>query len=382
MVIRDLNEEFPQERLENPSPYVDRFFANVIDFLILVPIISLFCSGITNDLRWAIFNHNSSEMYLLFMQYGFISFALFLLYETLFIYFNGATPGHRFLYLRLTSDNGRGLAPAQIFFRTIFKFQSLLLAGVPFLELFIRPDRSMFYDRLSQTKIISLRPSKHDDVHPDLRKIVLRWAHGAVALVFLFIGLAFYQTVRRASNSEIALNVATTCQDTLGQYLRSYLSKSKESENLNCARAIVEKDFKIKPEQKVFNYLAQLVVSPNEELKEKYKAKYCDERPNKPLCKADWQVDAENFRPDEEDVVNLLIQMNASMSKNNHAHVFAILDLLYTHIDWNKNLELYYLTSYIFMNENQDRGPASEKENQAKWSTVKTRFLKRVSVSE
>lgn len=390
MVINDLNEATNPQDKQNPAPYLDRFFANVIDFLILVPVISLFNSGVANELRWNIFNQNSTEVYALLTQYGFIGFVIFLLYEMLFIFFNRATPGHRFLFLRLVSESDQPLSLLQIFFRTVFKFQALLAAGIPFVEIAVRRDRSMFYDRLSQTRIVSLRDRKNDEIHPEFKKIILRWAHSAVVIFFFSIGLMFYQSVNKPSASASPLAKSSpSCQETLGQYLKNYLSKAKESENLKCARLVVEKFFEKKSE-KTFGYLAQLVVSPNEELRESYKIKYCQSRPNKPLCNSRWNAEYESFKPDEEDVVNLLYEMNAALAKNDHALIFSILDLLYTHLDWNKNLELYYLTSYVFLNEKKDRVPASEKASVPRegvasgrsWSSMKGRFLKRMSVVE
>ncbi len=384
MVIPDLNDSSVATNRENPAPYIDRIFANVIDFLILVPVISLFTSGITNDIRWAIFNQHPSEIYFTLLQYGFISFCLFLLYEILFLYFHSATPGHRFLYLKLVPEKGEVISIFSIFFRTLFKFQSLLVVGIPFVEIVLRRDRSTFYDRLSLTRIVSLRMPKADEIHPEFRKIILRWAHSSIILIFVFVALGFYQTVNHTNGSMNSLKkVSPTCQDSLGQYLKSYLSKIKETENLNCARTVVERSFENRKSEKSLNYLAQYVVSPNDELKESYRIKYCADRPNKPLCRDDWKSDFEGFRPDEEDVVNLLVEMNASLAKNDHSAIFTILDLLYTHLDWNKNLELYYLTSYIHLNEKQmGRGPASEKGDRRQWNSMKTRFLKRMSTVE
>ncbi len=328
------------------------------------------------------FNQNSSESYFLLLQYLFVSFALFLLYETMFIYFHKATPGHRFLYLRVVSETKEPTTLFQILFRSLFKFQAILFVLVPFIEIVLRRDRSTFYDRLSQTKIVSLKNSRPDDIHPDFKKLILRWVHTSIVLIFMLIGVGFYQTAVSSKGKPSLSKTSPSCRESLGQYLKNYLSKSKESESLNCARIVVEKSFESKNVSHSFSYLAQLVVSSNEDLKESYRHKYCKERPNKPLCRADWSSDFSSFKPDEEDVVNLLVEMNAALVKNEHSSVFRVLDLLHDHLDWNKNLELYYMTSYIFLNEGQSRSPASIKDKRLNWSEAKRRFLKTMAVTK
>lgn len=380
MVIQDISVVESSQKQTGPAPYLDRFFANVIDFLILTPVISLFCGGITNDLRWTIFSKASGEVYPLMLQYTFVAFALYVLYEVMFVFFHGATPGHRFLYMRVIGQNGQSPPVLAILFRSVFKFQAILLAGIPFVEIALRRDRSTFYDRLSQTQLVSLRKIKSDEIHPEFRKIILRWTHTSIIFFFLMVGLVFYKTVSAPSASSI---VATKhkCNDSLGYYLKAYLSKSKETENLNCSRELVEKAFENIHSNAEMNYLAQFVITPNEDLKASYKNKYCLSRPDKLICQATSAViDFDKIKPDDEDVLNLLVEMNQSLFKNDHARVFAILDVLYTHLDWNKNLELYYLTSYVFLNEQSSRSPASEKNSKVGWESRKARFLKRMSI--
>jgi hypothetical protein len=172
----------------------------------------------------------------------------------------------------------------------------------------------------------------------------------------------------------------TKCTESLAFYVKSYLSKSRETENLNCARELVEKSFDGANSQDEINYLAQFVITKNDELKESYKNKYCVKRTEKLLCQTNVVLDFDKIKPDEEDVLNLLVDMNQSLAKNDHMRVFAILDILYTHLDWNKNLELYYMTSYLFLNEQGSRNPASEKNSKQGWDAKKSRFLKRMSV--
>tara|TARA_B110001454_G_scaffold213372_1_gene231432 strand:- start:12516 stop:13661 length:1146 start_codon:yes stop_codon:yes gene_type:complete len=379
MVIHDLTEDISDSKKFNPAPYLDRFFANVIDFLILAPVISLFCGGINNDLRWAVFNKSSSDVYPLALQYIFVTFGLFVLYETMFIYFHGATPGHRFLFMRVVNQNGGRPDILPMLFRSVFKFQALLFAGIPFMEIVVRGDRSTFYDRLAQTQLVSLRKTKHDAIHPEFKKIIVRWTHTSIIFAFLFIGLIFYKTVTTTKTESIAKS-KLKCTESLAFYVKNYLSKTRETENLNCARELVEKSFEGANAQAEINYLAQFVVTNNEELKESYRDKYCATRKDKLLCQSEAVIDFDKIKPDDEDVLNLLVEMNQSLFKNDHARVFAILDVLYTHLDWNKNLELYYMTSYLFLSEQGTRGPASEKSLKVSWEARKSRFLKRMSI--
>ncbi|GEM_PF-3129213 len=380
MVIHDLTEDSSAQSKNRPAPYLDRFFANVIDFLILGPVISLFCGGITNDLRWTMFTKTSENVFSLVLQCVFITFALFVLYEVLFIFFNGATPGHRFLYMRVVDQAGQRPGFLAILFRSVFKFQALLLGCIPFVEVVLRSDRSMFYDRLSQTHLVSLRQTKHDEIHPEFRKIILRWTNTSIILFFLAIGAIFYKTVTSSQTQSLASKVKTKCTESLAHYLKHYLSKSRETENLSCAKDLVEKAFDSGNSNAEINYLTQFIITPNEDLKESYKAKYCATRADKILCQDTVAIDFDKIKPDDEDILNLLVSLNTALPKNDHARIFALLDFLYTHLDWNKNLELYYLTSYVFLNEQSSRSPAAEKDLTVGWDARKARFLKRMSV--
>ncbi|MBL7555619.1 MAG: RDD family protein [Bdellovibrionaceae bacterium] len=380
MVIHDLTEDTSALTEKRPAPYLDRFFANVIDFLILGPVISLFCGGVTNDLRWTMFTKTSDNVFSLVLQCLFITFALFVLYESMFVFFNGATPGHRFLYMRVVDNKGQRPGFLAILFRSVFKFQAILLGCVPFVEVVLRSDRSMFYDRLAQTYLVSLRQTKYDEIHPEFRKIILRWTNTSIILFFLAVGAIFYKTVTASQPQNLASTVKTKCTESLAHYLKHYLSKSREAENLNCAKELVEKSFDSGNSKAEINYLTQLVITPNEDLKESYKAKYCATRSEKILCQDTANLNFDKMKPDDEDVLNLLVALNAALPKNDHAQIFALLDVLYTYLDWNKNLELYYLTSYVFLNEQSSRGPAAEKDLKVGWDARKARFLKRMSV--
>jgi hypothetical protein len=298
----------------------------------------------------------------------------------MFIYFYSATPGHRFLYMQVITDKHNRPDLMQILFRSAFKFQGILFFCIPFVEIILRTDRTTFYDRLAQTKLVSLRQTKHDEIHPEFRKIVLRWAHTAIIFSFLVIGLIFYKTVSKGQDHAGASKTSLKCTESLTQHLKNYLSKSKESENLNCSRDLVEKTFNSKKPATAVNYLAQYIVTPMEELKESYRAKYCQSAAKKLLCQPNAAIDFANAKPDDEDVLNLLVEMNTALVKNDHARVFTILDVLYSHVDWNRNLELYYMTSYVFLTERSDRAPASERKQQEEWLAKKARFLKRMSV--
>ncbi|MBL7545816.1 MAG: RDD family protein [Bdellovibrionaceae bacterium] len=381
MVTRDFSDSRSAPASPNSAPYLDRFFANVIDFLILTPVISLFTSGIAADIRWALFNKQAEPIFNLVVQYIFISFSLFLLYEVLFIFFHGATPGHRFLYMRVETQKGAPASLIAVLFRSVLKFQAILFSCLPFIEIVLRADRSTFYDRAAGTRLVSLRQGKADEIHPEFRKIILRWTYTVIIFFFMTIGLLFFRSVSKVPDKVTSVKEGTQCRETLVQSLKNYLSKHKESESLRCARVLVEQAFDADTSVAKLNYLAQYIVTPNDELKESYKAKYCEGNGDRLICQADRTPKMDLGKLDDEAVINVLFDMNQALAKNEHARVFSDLDTLYTYVDWNRNLELYYLTSYVFLNEQTSRNPASEGNQKSQWSSQKERFLKRMSVS-
>ena len=130
MVIEDISYKKPtlNSRDKYLPAHIDRLFAAVIDFLIFSPFVALFTSGILADFKMNALLSDFSNQYSLLFQYLFTVFVLFVSYESLFIYFLAATPGHYFLYQRLEAVNPEDgqLSLIRIFFRSIFKFFSFV----------------------------------------------------------------------------------------------------------------------------------------------------------------------------------------------------------------------------------------------------------------
>ncbi|RYZ70058.1 MAG: RDD family protein, partial [Proteobacteria bacterium] len=176
MVLRDLST--PDEHSSKTSernlralpiaPVSDRFVAAVLDFLIFSPIVSFCVATYLRDLKTVlIINSDSDDAGIIWIFFAMCIVALSSIFQAIFLYFWQATPGQKFMQLSVVSfpqwmNRDEELTFAQCLLRPIGWWGSLLMGGIPFLDIVGHPLRRAIHERMSDTAVISLKQQPVD----------------------------------------------------------------------------------------------------------------------------------------------------------------------------------------------------------------------------
>ena len=363
MVIDDISAKKTNSFQIYKPAHIDRLFAAVIDFLILAPVIGLFSSGVVSDLKInTLFVAHQSNSFLIF-QYSFIFFSLFVLYESVFNYFLKATPGHYFLYLRLESDDNKPLSFLRIIFRSVFKFVSFLFVFFPFIEILLREDRKPFYDRVSLTKLTTLKKAPvTDDIAFQIKIWLTQWVNSAVIVSFIAVGAVLFQVTSHDSVVSTTEKKIATCASDLNSYLVSYLQDQEMQKSKDCIQQITDRDFTKAMEEKsevaALNYFARYVMADEVKLRTEYLKKFCSQQTDNVLCAEKSSIRLSEVQ--DKDFVYYVYVLSKYVQDKNHLGAFLILDGLYDKFEWTDRLENLYMQSYLKIKENTERKPASQ----------------------
>src|SRR5690606_26547084 len=82
-----------------------------------------------------------------------------IIYQSLFWYKMGATPGQWLMGLRVRNvlDVAQPLKMSQCMMRSIFWWLNILVAGIPFLSVYSHSQRRPLHDRVADTLVVSVR---------------------------------------------------------------------------------------------------------------------------------------------------------------------------------------------------------------------------------
>lgn len=144
----------------------DRFIACVLDFLIISPVVSFFVASFLRDLKTLlILDNESPEANVIWLIVVFCVVILSSVIQALFLYFWQATPGQKFMQLKVISfpqwlNERKRLSFSQALLRSLGWWLGALSLGLPFLEILGHPLRRAFHERLSDTMVISLKQEK------------------------------------------------------------------------------------------------------------------------------------------------------------------------------------------------------------------------------
>jgi uncharacterized RDD family membrane protein YckC len=194
MVYRDLFSFQPEQNSSDPQQpatafIVDRFIAFILDFLIFSPIVSLCTAGLVRQMKTILLlNAQSTEALLVWGLLGVLMFFMVSGLQAVFLYFWQATPGQMFLQLRVISypTERERLTIGQCWQRGIFWTLSILFI-FPFVEILSHPLRRAFYDRASDTMVITLKKIHDIGPMPIESRFISSWMR-LFFLLCLFMG--------------------------------------------------------------------------------------------------------------------------------------------------------------------------------------------------
>lgn len=142
----------------NAVSLMDRFFAFILDYLVLSPFVSfsLFLA-FKEELYFTKSHSYAAETIPLLVSLAAVYLILFCLLQAGFIYFYKATPGQYFLKIRIHFEEPHDFIFWRAFLRQISFWGSFLFFGVPLLSLLTHSRQLTFYDRLAAVKVYSLK---------------------------------------------------------------------------------------------------------------------------------------------------------------------------------------------------------------------------------
>lgn len=233
MVLRDLSApetappQLSQVAYRLPlGPVGDRFLAFILDFLILSPVVSFFLATSLRDLKTLqLINSESEEAVVIWFTFliGMVVISCGL--QACFLYFWQATPGQKFMQLRVISfpprDDAEGLTFGQALTRTFGWWISTLFLGVPFIEVVGHPLRRCFHERTSDTLVVSLKQEYSDMPLPAETRYVgiTMWMFFGILFIIgaVFMAKAYKAALLEGFNLNKAIANANICPAALSK---------------------------------------------------------------------------------------------------------------------------------------------------------------------
>lgn len=325
MVFHDLSSlhspvENTKIQLSIASP-ADRLLACFLDFLILGPIVGLFTAVYLRELRsYAFYDIEGLEVGITFFLMALIAILATSLIQSLFLILGGASPGQRFLHLRVIPldssvlENGAssGISFSQAMLRTLTWWFALPLFLIPFLEVFSHPLRRAFHDRISDTVVICL---KGRDSRPNLSesRLLTSWMQmfslGLFAILILLIHRIEEKTLEGNWSSARAQPIPSECAgvDLHSTDIRSRMDQALAlyiTENLSSRCLGREADFALWQRQSRYYPLAYFIKSIiSEDIQERggYQERICvDSKSEECILSKFWSsrssMDSESLR--------------------------------------------------------------------------------------
>ncbi len=289
----NLNENL-STRLASPT---DRLLSFFIDFLLISPVAGLFSAGALKELKESMIENASSSILVAnIVIYLLIFFLMTWLLQAAFIHFWNATPGQRFLSLRVVrfpqEKISGSLSFTQCLTRAAGPWLSFLALGIPTLEIFSHSWRRTFYDRLSDTLVITLKRQGEKPPLPFEAQFIRQWMQ-VTSFLLLFVGVfqvASFFLEGQSLSSKFALKPKVGCPDVnlfsnqkysrLDRALSLYLVSS---EDLSCLEKELARTQVFKKEPTTA-YLAKYLVEKDDDLKLEYQKHLCKSAPDSAEC--------------------------------------------------------------------------------------------------
>lgn len=175
----------------------DRLAATVVDYLIMVPLMSLVLAPWKRVLQADLVMGDDFYFHFQTILALILLFLAGVLYQATFLWFRGATPGKRLLRLEVISIWPRQrLTFSECLLRSVVWWIEVLLCGLPFLAVFSNYKRRPFHDRISDTVVVTHRWYGVRSPSIMEKGIAKGAVHAVVVFLILLGGFNAYQTLR------------------------------------------------------------------------------------------------------------------------------------------------------------------------------------------
>lgn len=388
MVIRDLSAPqgaAPQYREEIKIPFAtDRFVAAVLDFLIFSPVVSFCVAGFTKQIKTLnLVDYQSFEATIIWALLIFSAFFIVVFSQAAFIYFWQATPGQKFMQMKVISYPRRfeGLSFSQCLLRSTLWGLSFGLLAAPFLEIIGHPLRRAFHERASDTLVITLK--EESDPGPLLieRKFVGSWLRMFFLMIFLILGLYGLKTYKLVENGYFANSVDSENKIFCSEIPVDHHSEAKRQDlaiamyfadliDSDCLRK--EADVALwgrTDTDQAWAYLAKAIASEDKQNQDKYFTKVCDLEKNSEACSISQYlsldtVDGNSLRKNGlNSLSSKMLLLEDVLEQKNYSSALVLIQDLESEESLQPTLEKLYVKSVWSLKElslkRTDRMPAS-----------------------
>lgn len=387
MVFQDISSDVKLNELhvkKSSAQLADRFFSFVIDYFVISPFVFfLLYATFSNGFNfWK--THPSAPENDLFMLILAVSFVFYFgVIQALFITYIGSTPGQYFLKIKMFfKDESVYPVFLKALLRQIGFWISFLFLGLPFLAILAKQDRRTFYDRISESEVISLKIEKEMlfGFEGELKYWQSFFSTVIVFVIFLF-GIFIWKSygwVVERSESFAVLNDK--------KFFCSELEEVELSERLPTAIALnlvgqlsdsclnKEADFIFwgdKSDDYSLAYFAKYLTTDDLEKERRYLDKACD---NKDVIKTDKGACAlaqaflnKNFESfysslTSHDILQVFLKYELSIALNKESDIRENFTKLSAYNSL-KAVRKYQILEMLSDKKNQSRIPASVKDN-------------------
>ncbi len=365
-------DSFYNAKLASPS---DRLLAFFIDFVITSPVASLLAARSLRDIKENVINNSSvEEIAFSVVSYLVIFFLVNVVIQVFMLHYWNSSLGQKILKLkvvRFPSDQMiQPLTLVQCLTRAVGPWLSLLALGIPTLEMFSHPFRRTFYDRLSDTLVITTKNQGVGAPHAFEARFVRQW----MQLVSFIIGFAvlgqFVLMLKEEKDNSLQISGQQKpgCPDVnlfsnhkhtrLDRALALYLVSPEE---FSCLQKELD-NARIFTKEAGLAYLAKSLLEKDDNLIKKYQNKVCEVDAKSMECA--WIKKSTELKTSSSLALQVL-QVNEHVKAKNWSLALEQIEPLLAEEMLFSGLQKKYVKSYFSWlkptDRKNDRQPASVK---------------------
>lgn len=208
MVLYDFSEQLEQKKEFRFAPPHQRIIASFVDFLLLYPSCFLLVSPLVRKIKEE-FLYGTPYALGVSAVSSFLFVNIFVLLALTFSFaVFQSTPGQRLFGLRVRSFHGTRISFGQAFQRSFGWILSILLLGLPLLEVLTHRFRLVFYERMSETYVETLEKKWLIMPPMEFETQFGKWLIGTTFALAMMTGIATWRGWIE-SQMQTALLVAT-----------------------------------------------------------------------------------------------------------------------------------------------------------------------------
>ncbi len=190
MVLYDFSEQQEQKKSIQFAPPHQRIVASFVDLLLLYPASFLLVSPLVRQIREEFLQGTPYALLVSFVSSLLFVNLIFLFMMTFSFLVFQATPGQKLFSLRVRSFHKDRLTLGQALQRSFGWILSLMLLGIPLIEVLTHRFRLVFYERMSETYVETLEKKWLVFPPVDFEILFGRWVFGMTLGFFSILGFA------------------------------------------------------------------------------------------------------------------------------------------------------------------------------------------------